>query len=46
MAVVGPGTAWRKDRPVAFSELPDKGSHTVMLVEVADSVRRGPLRAI
>lgn len=37
MAVIGPGTAWRSDRPVEFSELPDGGSHTVMLVEVADS---------
>jgi hypothetical protein len=37
MAVVGPGTAWRSDRPVSFSELPDGGSHTVMFVEVANS---------
>lgn len=37
MAVVGPGTAWRSDRPVQLSELPDGGSHTVVLVEVADS---------
>jgi hypothetical protein len=37
MAVVGPGTAWRSDRPVSIEELPDKGSHTVMMVEVANS---------
>jgi hypothetical protein len=37
MAVIGPGTAWRSDGPVARSELPDNGSHTVMLVEVANS---------
>jgi hypothetical protein len=37
MAVVGPGTAWRNDRQVSLSELPDGGSHTVMFVEVANS---------
>ena len=37
VAVVGPGTAWREDGPVRASDLPDGGSHTVMLVEVANS---------
>ena len=37
MAVIGPGTAWREDGPVKFSDLPDNGSHTVMLVEVVNS---------
>jgi hypothetical protein len=37
LAVIGPGTAWRKDGPVKFSDLPDGGSHTIMLVEVANS---------
>jgi hypothetical protein len=37
MAVIGPGTAWREDGPVKFSDLPDHGSHTVMAVEVANS---------
>ncbi len=37
MAVIGPGTAWRKDGPVKRSDLPDRGSHTVMAVEVVDS---------
>jgi prepilin-type processing-associated H-X9-DG protein len=37
VAVIGPGTAWRKDGPVNLSDLPDGGSHTVMVVEVANS---------
>ena len=37
VAVIGPGTAWRKDGPVKLSDLPDGGSHTVMVVEVANS---------
>ncbi len=37
VAVIGPGTVWRKDRPVERSDLPDGGSHTVMAVEVVDS---------
>jgi hypothetical protein len=37
VAIIGPGTAWRSDGPVKLSDLPDGGSHTVMLVEVADS---------
>jgi len=37
VAVIGPGTAWREDGPVKLSDLPDGGSHTVMLVEVANS---------
>jgi prepilin-type processing-associated H-X9-DG protein len=34
IVIIGPGTAWRKDRPVKLSEFPDGGSHTVMVVEV------------
>jgi len=44
IAVIGPGTAWRENGPVKFSDLPDegsptvmKGSHTVMAVEVVNS---------
>ncbi|MGD0517053.1 MAG: DUF1559 domain-containing protein [Thermoguttaceae bacterium] len=37
IAVIGPGTAWRENGPVKFSDLPDKGSHTVMVVEVVNS---------
>jgi Protein of unknown function (DUF1559) len=37
IAIIGPGTAWRKDGPVKFSDLPDGGSHTIMVLEVANS---------
>jgi hypothetical protein len=37
IAIVGPGTAWREDGPVKLSDLPDRGSHTVMAVEVVNS---------
>jgi hypothetical protein len=37
IAVIGPGTAWRENGPVKFSDLPDRGKHTVMAVEVVDS---------
>ncbi|MGA2797664.1 MAG: DUF1559 domain-containing protein [Thermoguttaceae bacterium] len=37
VAIIGPGTAWREDGPVKISDLPDGGSHTVLLVEVANS---------
>jgi hypothetical protein len=36
-AVIGPGTAWRKDGPVRLSDLPDGGSHAIMLIEVVNS---------
>jgi prepilin-type processing-associated H-X9-DG protein len=38
IAVIGPGTAWRRDRAVKLSDLPDSGSHTVMVVEVVNSI--------
>jgi prepilin-type processing-associated H-X9-DG protein len=37
IAIIGPETAWREKGSVKFSDLPDGGSHTVMLVEVANS---------
>ncbi|MGD0654324.1 MAG: DUF1559 domain-containing protein [Thermoguttaceae bacterium] len=37
IAIIGPGTTWRKDGPVKISDLPDGGSHTVMVVETVDS---------
>jgi hypothetical protein len=37
VAIIGPGTAWREDGPVKRSDLPDNGSHTVMVVEVVNS---------
>ena len=37
IAVIGPGTAWREDRTVKLSDLPDNGSHTVMAVQVVNS---------
>jgi hypothetical protein len=37
VAVIGPGTAWRKEGAVRLSDLPDGGSHTVMLVETVNS---------
>jgi prepilin-type processing-associated H-X9-DG protein len=37
IAIVGPGTIWRKDGTVKLSDLPDDGWHSVALVEVADS---------
>jgi hypothetical protein len=37
VAIIGPGTAWREDGPVKRSDLPDNGSHTIMVVEVVNS---------
>jgi hypothetical protein len=37
MAIIGPGTIWRKEGIVKLPDLPDGGSHTVALVEVVDS---------
>lgn len=37
IAIIGPGTIWRNEGTVKLSDLPDGGSHTVMLVEVAES---------
>jgi prepilin-type processing-associated H-X9-DG protein len=37
VAVIGPGTIWRKEGTVKLSDLPHKGSQTVAVVEVADS---------
>jgi hypothetical protein len=37
IAIIGPGTTWRDDGLVKFSDLPDHGSHTVMCIEVANS---------
>jgi len=37
VALIGPGTTWREDGPVKLSDLPDGGSHTIMVVEVANS---------
>jgi hypothetical protein len=37
IALIGPATVWRDEGNVKFSDLPDGGSHTVALVEVADS---------
>ncbi len=37
IAIIGPGTAWHEDGPVSLSDLPDSGSHTVMVVESVDS---------
>jgi hypothetical protein len=37
IAIIGPGTIWRKEGTVQLSDLPDGGSHTVMLVEAAVS---------
>jgi prepilin-type processing-associated H-X9-DG protein len=37
VAIIGPGTAWRADGQVKLSDLPDRGSHTVAVVEVFDS---------
>ena len=37
IAIIGPGTIWRKEGTVKLSDLQDGGSHTVMLVEAADS---------
>jgi len=37
VAIIGPGTAWREDGPVKFSDLSEDGSHTVMVVEVGNS---------
>ena len=37
IAVIGPGTAWREDESIKLSDLPDGGSHTVMVMEVVNS---------
>jgi prepilin-type processing-associated H-X9-DG protein len=37
MAIIGPSTIWRIEGTVKLSELPDRGSHTVALVEVVSS---------
>ena len=37
VAVVGPKTAWPKDKAINFKEIPDGASNTIMLVEIADS---------
>lgn len=37
IAVIGSGTAWRKDGPVKLSDLPDGGSHAVVAVETVNS---------
>jgi hypothetical protein len=37
IAVIGPGTAWRKEGPQKLSDLPDGGSHTVMALETVKS---------
>ncbi|MGA2799540.1 MAG: DUF1559 domain-containing protein [Thermoguttaceae bacterium] len=37
IAIIGAGTAWREDGPVKLSDLPDRGSHTIMAVEVVNS---------
>jgi hypothetical protein len=41
LPVIGPGTIWRSKGTVKRSDLPDGGSHTVALVEVADSNDNG-----
>jgi hypothetical protein len=33
-AISGPGTAWRENKSVQLSDLPDGGRHTVMVMEV------------
>jgi hypothetical protein len=35
--IIGPGTIWRNEGTVNRSDLPDGGTHTVMLVETAES---------
>jgi hypothetical protein len=37
IALIGPETAWNTDKPVKLSDLPDGGSHTVMVIEVVNS---------
>jgi hypothetical protein len=37
LAVVGPNTAWRTDRPVSINEVTDGYDRTILLVEVANS---------
>jgi prepilin-type processing-associated H-X9-DG protein len=37
IAIIGPGTAWSEKGPVKLADLPDGGSHTVMVVEVENS---------
>jgi prepilin-type processing-associated H-X9-DG protein len=37
VAVIGPGTAWRANESIKLSDLPDGGSHTVMVVEIVNS---------
>jgi hypothetical protein len=36
-AIIGPGTIWREKETLKLSDLPEGGSHTVALVEMADS---------
>jgi prepilin-type processing-associated H-X9-DG protein len=36
-AVIGPGTAWGKDRSTTFGDITDGASRTIMVVEVANS---------
>ena len=37
MAVIGPGTAWQVNGPIKLLDLPDGGSHTVMVMEIMNS---------
>jgi len=37
LAVVGPHTMWRGSEPITFDAIPDEGSRTIAVVEVADS---------
>jgi prepilin-type processing-associated H-X9-DG protein len=37
IAIIGPGTTWRDTGIARFSDMPEGGSHTVMLVEAAMS---------
>jgi prepilin-type processing-associated H-X9-DG protein len=37
VAIIGPDTAWSENGPIKLSDLPGKGAHTVMAVEVTNS---------
>jgi hypothetical protein len=37
VAVIGPQTAWRGEKPVRLADLPDHGRDTVLLVEMSNS---------
>jgi hypothetical protein len=37
IAILGPGTIWRKEGAVKLSDLPDGGSHTIAVVEMANA---------